>query len=340
MTKILFISPYDEDYLADSIFHGLRSLFDKDVIDFPRHEVMYKSNDLIARNMVYGNSFTLYGLLEDTFIERFRIKEKIANNHFDLIIFSNIFDNFGVFIELLPFLNIDNTAILDGADTPQSYPYAGKWWRYPPWWFLPKAHKRFLYFKREWTSETIYNMWFKLIPKKLCKYLADPKHFRPISFSIPAEKIVKNLPIKTKLFPQHIVDPEVAKHVKYSSINHVFRSEDDYYADLAASKFGITTKRSGWDCLRHYEIAANGTVPCFKYLNKKPETCAPHGLNKSNCIIYSNYSDLMNRIDRMNDQEYKTMQAAALDWVKGNTTVNRATQLLEVFGLATQRVKT
>ena len=107
MTKILFISPYDEDYLADSIFHGLRSLFDKDVIDFPRHEVMYKSNDLIARNMVYGNSFTLYGLLEDTFIERFRIKEKIANNHFDLIIFSNIFDNFGVFIELLPFLNID-----------------------------------------------------------------------------------------------------------------------------------------------------------------------------------------------------------------------------------------
>jgi len=37
-------------------------------------------------------------------------------------------------------------------------------------------------------------------------------------------------------------------------------------------------KRGGWDCLRHYEIAAAGAVPCVRQLEGKPSSCAPHGL--------------------------------------------------------------
>lgn len=176
-------------------------------------------------------------------------------------------------------------------------------------------------------------MWFKVVPKRLCKFLPPPNNFRPISFSIPEEKIVKEIPQKTKLFPRHIVDPEVAENSRESSTSYAFRSEDEYYADLRASKFGITTRRAGWDCLRHYEIAASGTVLCFKDLHKRPETCAPHGLNETNCITYSNYEDLMQKISGLTDDRYKEIQLATLQWAKRNTTVERAKQLLKELGL-------
>ena len=72
----------------------------------------------------------------------------------------------------------------------------------------------------------------------------------------------------------HIVDEEVAERMGAAS-SHVFEREADYYRDLQASRFGITTKRTGWDCLRHYEIAANGAVPCFRDLDRKPPPLRP-----------------------------------------------------------------
>ena len=34
--------------------------------------------------------------------------------------------------------------------------------------------------------------------------------------------------------------------------------------------FAHTIKKGGWDCLRHYEIMANGCIPIFKDLDKCP----------------------------------------------------------------------
>jgi hypothetical protein len=280
--KILYITTGKEDYLADSLFHGLRNVFHENVIDYPKQECLYKTFDVSSNNtQLYGKGFTLYRLLEDMLIDRENIEQKLYKKYFDLIIFSSIFNMFEIFSRFLPYLARQNTIILDGADTPQPYPYAGKFWRYPPHWFLPKAHIKFLYFKREWTPDTIRNLWYQLPPRWLCQYIPAPTNFRPISFSIPEEKIVKSLPIKTKLFPRHIVDAEVASKVEGSLTSYAFESETEYYADLQASKFGITTKRSGWDCLRHYEIAANGCVPCFRNLDKKPSTCAPPRLKRN-----------------------------------------------------------
>ncbi|NEP53643.1 MAG: glycosyltransferase family 1 protein [Moorea sp. SIO3C2] len=306
------------------------------VVDYPKCEFMYKGyleecqlfNE--EQNALYGLGFTLYALLHDLPIDRTEITQKVHSRFFDLIIFSNIGRHFGIFVELLPYLTYKNTFIFDGMDSPNSYPYAGKWWRYPQWWFLPKAHTKFLYFKREWTPETISNLWFQLVPSSIAKLLPAPKNFRKISFSIPEEKIVENLPKKTKLFPKHIVDKEVASNIDGSLTAYAFDNEKDYYADLQASKFGITTKRSGWDCLRHYEIAANGCVPCFRDLDKKPSTCAPHGLNGSNCIIYHNYADLIKQINSISEQQYLELQLASLDWARKNTTIQRAKQLLEI----------
>jgi hypothetical protein len=255
----------------------------------------------------------------------------VVEGFFDIIIFPNIFSYFGTFVEFLPYLNFRNTIILDGADSPQLYPFAGKWWRYPRYWFLPRAHSRFLYFKREWTPDSIRSLWFQLPPQGLAKYLPVPLNLRTTSFSIPLDKILTNSPVKTKLFPKHIVDPEVSKNVSESVTSYAFTSEKDYYTDLQVSRFGITTKRSGWDCLRHYEIAANGAVPCFRDLDKKPITCAPHGLNEQNSISYRNYSDLMEKIESISDLEYENLQKNALIWARENTTLIRAKQILATF---------
>ena len=329
MNTILFVTSNCEDYLSDSVLHGFRSLFKDKLVDFPKQEILYKNCSKLMMQQVRGRGFTLYsGLLDDIDLDRF-VKGKLESGYFDLIIFGDIWRTFGYFIEFLPYLKYHNTIILDGADTPQPYPYAGKWWRYPPYWFLPKAHTKFLYFKREWTPETIRNLWYQIPPFWLCEYIPAPRNFRPISFSIPEEKIVENLPIKTKLFPKHIVDREVASRVEGSVTSYAFESEAEYYADLQASKFGITTKRSGWDCLRHYEIAANGAVPCFRDLDKKPTTCAPHGLNETNCIIYSDYADLKHKIDKLTECEYRSIQLNAWTWAKKNSTLERAKQLLQ-----------
>ena len=96
--------------------------------------------------------------------------------------------------------------------------------------------------------------------------------------------------------------------------------------------YGITTKRSGWDCMRHYEIAANGAVICFKDLDKKPVTCAPHGLIAGlNCISYSNFENLINQISDISEDKYKEIQNASLNWIKNNITIKRANELLKTF---------
>lgn len=333
MENILFISPHSDDYLSACLLHGLRGLFSCHVVDFPKYESMYRNNN-IDFNRVHGKGFTIFGLLDDIRIDRSNIAYKVESEYFKLIIFSSIWRNFGFFIELLPFLNYNNTVIIDGEDTPQPYPFAGKWWRYPPWRFLPVAHTKFLYFKREWTDETVRNIYFKLIPSSLCGYLPNPKNFRTISFSVPEEKIVKKPSMKTKIFPKHIIDPEITARVPESTTDYAFMNEYEYYTDLQDSKFGITCKRAGWDSMRNYEIAANGCVPCFRDLDKKPATCAPHGLNASNCIVYHNHDDLMMQIKNLKEKDYNQLQQNALTWVKQNSTIASAKQLLKNFNFS------
>lgn len=336
--KILFFTSSTEDYLGDSILHGLRTIYGEDCVDFPKCEALYKNCSSTTIGQVRGKGFTLYsGLLDDIEIDRFNIAAKITKGYFDLIIISDIQRQFGWFVQFRPWLNSKNTIILDGADTHQPYPARGFWWRRPYFWFLPKAHKKFLYFKREWTSETHFNLWMRAFPKSIRKYFPQPINLRTVSFGIPEEKIVNFTPGKTKNFPKHIVDPEVASIIPRSFTSYAFDCEKDYYEDLQRSRFGITTKRSGWDCLRHYEIAANGAVPCFRNLHLKSITCAPHGLNLKNTIFYKNADDLMRQINNLSPEEYTNLQAEALKWVRENTTIKRALSLIRATDLLSKK---
>jgi hypothetical protein len=340
--RVLFLSPRREEYLADSVFHGLRSLLGDRAVDYPKHEIMYRSCPEESIRRARGHGFTLYGLLEDIEIDRSRTLDEIHWGEFDLVIFGAIHESFGQFVEIYPELERHNVrgAVLDGADGPEMYPYGPRWWRHPLWMTLPRAHKRFPYFKREFLPETYRDRCYRLLPADAAQRLPILRGVRPISYAVPAEKIVSELPAKSQLFATHIVDEEVARQVRGTSPSYPFTSEEEYFADLQRSRFAITTKRAGWDCLRHYEIAANGAVPCFRDLDAKPGSCAPHGLGRANCIVYSSYEDLRSQIDRLSEDEYETLQRGAIEWAWENSTIARAKQLLSQVGLRVPQVGT
>jgi hypothetical protein len=328
--RVLFLTSNTEDYLSDSLFHGLRTLLGENVVDFPKNEISYKGYPHLRE--IYGHGFTLYGLLDDVEIDRTLVLDRARGGAFDLIVFGDIWRYFGSFVELLPALRGRRVAFLDGADYPAPYPYASSFWRVPQWWFLPRAHRRGTYFKRELTPATAQRRSFMLLPGALAERLPFARRLRPIAFSIPEEKIVAQLPEKRKQFNAHVVDVEVAERIG-ASAGYAFADEGEYYADLQASRFGVTTKRTGWDALRHYELAANGCVPCFRDLESKPPRCAPHGLEPGiNCLSYSDADDLLRRVDTVDDNAYRTLQAGALAWARANSTRRRAAQFLAGLG--------
>jgi hypothetical protein len=222
-------------------------------------------------------------------------------------------------------------AVVDTGDRIEPYPYSGLWWRVRHWWLLPRAHNRAHFFKREITPWTAWFRTFLLVPGPLASKFVL-RDMREISFSIPAQQIVVSPPAKTKDWPAHVVDPEVAERVG-AQATYAFADAAGYHGDLRAARFGVTTKKAGWDALRHYEIAAAGAVPCFRDLDRKPPRCAPHGLDRSNCIVYRDADDLIAQTSALGDTAYAELQAAALAWAKASTTETRARAFLEDCGL-------
>jgi hypothetical protein len=88
------------------------------------------------------------------------------------------------------------------------------------------------------------------------------KHERllPISFAIPTSKINFNI---NKIKDFSYITPLDRK-------TYIYKNERDYYNDYNEARFGVTMKKAGWDCMRHYEILANGCIPYFINLDKCP----------------------------------------------------------------------
>ena len=87
----------------------------------------------------------------------------------------------------------------------------------------------------------------------------------PITFSIHSSKITNYIPNKTKLLS------DIIPGKPYS-----FKNENDYYNEYKQSIFAVTCKKSGWDCMRHYEILACGCIPIFINLNECPDSIMTH----------------------------------------------------------------
>jgi len=84
---------------------------------------------------------------------------------------------------------------------------------------------------------------------------------RPINFAIPKGLIVHEIPHKEKKW---------ATIVPSRLDTYIYNNEKAYFGDYQRSKYAITKKKYGWDCLRYYETLMSGVVPYFPNLDKCP----------------------------------------------------------------------
>jgi len=137
----------------------------------------------------------------------------------------------------------------------------------------------------------------------------------PIGFSIPKSKIVDSVPEKVKVTAESLPD------------GRGFCCEKSYYDEYAKSVFGITQKKGGWDCLRHYEILANGCIPKFENLEHCPENTMLHFPKK---LVLQAISDIGTVEDRYLISKYTN---ELLRYTRDNLTTSKmASYVLETSG--------
>jgi hypothetical protein len=110
----------------------------------------------------------------------------------------------------------------------------------------------------------------------------------PINFSIPESKITFQDRIKEK-----ILSDSMPNLIPGDLNRYIYKTEEEYYNEYRISLFALTTKKVGWDCLRHYEIIANGCIPYFpdiEYCPKKTMTFFPKKLIEKGNVLYNECS--------------------------------------------------
>ena len=138
----------------------------------------------------------------------------------------------------------------------------------------------------------------------------------PITFCIPNEKISLSKTNKTKILSNLI--PGNLK-------TYIYNTEEDYYNEYKKSYFAITTKKAGWDCMRHYEILANNCIPYFIDIQKCPLNTMyflpKQLLIKSNILYEKKFKN--KNITQLNIEdinEYNILQEELLEYTKNNLT--------------------
>jgi hypothetical protein len=133
--------------------------------------------------------------------------------------------------------------------------------------------------------------------------------FIPIHFAIPECKITKE---------------KLEKIQEYGSIipgqsGYKFDIEREYYNDYNKSYFGVTMKKAGWDCMRHYEILANHCIPYFTDLKE----CPKQTLTNLPKELLLEAKELTNNFD---EQKYFSILNELFEYTKNNLTTKQLAQ--------------
>lgn len=302
--NILFISPEDgPDYQCDILFHGLNELSSVNIYTNVDLWYMFEGNDVARLRSLYGKGFSLYNRLDKSkkkVEDQDRILEKIKTKQYDLIIYGSIHRNDLFIKEVLETYPKGKIVFIDGEDWDFSPPIKG-YYQTKHFIRFSKQYRRALklsklgvYFKRELREK-------------------DRRHFCPICFAIPEKNIITDLLPKKTREQAFIVPGDIS--------TYIYDNEEEYYKGYAVSKYGITTKKGGWDCLRHYEILANGCIPYFPGIEKCP-VYTMHAFPKSiiqetNKLIESktlddSLADYYSRKLHLYTKEFLTTKALAL----------------------------
>ena len=84
----------------------------------------------------------------------------------------------------------------------------------------------------------------------------------PLSYSIPL-KYVKNI---NKIKKTRLFSPLIPGDMK----TYIYKNVSSYDKNYSDSYFSFTYKKGGHDCLRHYEILANNSIPYYIDIDKIP----------------------------------------------------------------------
>jgi hypothetical protein len=150
----------------------------------------------------------------------------------------------------------------------------------------------------------------------------------PITFSIPEEKIVNYIKEKTKLLSS-LIPGDIS--------TYIYNTEEDYYKEYKQSYFATTTKKGGWDCMRHYEILANGCIPYFIDI----ESCPPNTmallpkdlLMEGNNLYKKLNTKSITEFTEEDMNEYNNLVIKQLDYTKNNLTTQKiAKHILDKSG--------
>ena len=231
--KILFISATSEnnltDYMNDLTLHGLRELYGNDIVDYPGCWYLY-SDEVKKRNFdtnkLWGKGFNLNDSFQGyDLIDRNDISTKIKSKYFDLIIYGSIRRSSHFLDEVIN--NNNKYIFIDGEDDR----------------FIEERYtSKSIYFKRELLTET--------------------SNIKPINFSIPKNKIIKEINRK----PKNLLSPLIPGRLE----TYIYKDEKSYNQMYQNSVFALTYRKGGWDCFRHYEILMNGCIPFHLEINKCP----------------------------------------------------------------------
>jgi len=237
------------DYQSDMLFHGLVKNLGKDVHalhDLWWHHKNKKEENPQLFNEIWGSGFTMYGLLDKGEYTHVR-------DNYNLDFLSGGYD--AVVIPIHHTMNKQD----------QHLEMAVKY-------FIKRGYeKNQIIVVDGWDQEYLNQEIAELCTyykREMKDYHAE--YALPISFAFPKEKIRKindskrNVPFAPLIPVNQSIDPSYMSTYKYNT-------EEEYYDMYETAYFSYTSKKGGWDTLRHYEIIANGSIPFFVDIESCPK---------------------------------------------------------------------
>ena len=96
---------------------------------------------------------------------------------------------------------------------------------------------------------------------------------------------IKPLGLGNEEYPEHWLAEKNGKNIV---------NLNKYYEMYQNSIFSLTYKKNGWDCLRHYEILANGSIPLFIKLDDCPNNTLTSLPKEKLLKFYNLYNKILN----------------------------------------------
>ena len=139
----------------------------------------------------------------------------------------------------------------------------------------------------------------------------ENRYLLPIHFAIPKEKFVSNIQELEK-------DNFFAPCNPTDKTSYIYHAEKDYYQQYQESFYGITMKKAGWDCMRHYEILTNNCIPYFidlescpkQTLTNLPKELLIEGRNLANNFDETKYFNILNELFEFTKNNLTTKKLA------------------------------